>query len=272
MIAMCLIREQPHYRRDAFVHGLRQAGYTLVDHGRPSAPADLLVIWNRYGHFESMADRWEQQGGSVLVAENGYIGKDTNGHQLYALAMHGHNGSGWWPTGDASRWNKLGVPVQEWVSRADGYALVCGQRGIGSRQMASPTNWHYNVGGKWTFCPIKLRLHPGNKPDPTAPRLEDDLKGARYCVIWSSGSGVKSLIAGVPVIYDAPHWICEDAAVPLRGFRAGTFEMPSPDALSELRQTALERMAWAQWTIAELESGLPFTLFRDAAQTGEVSW
>ena len=50
------------------------------------------------------------------------------------------------------------------------------------------------------------------------------------------------------------------------------FEFPSPDLLTALRQQALERMAWAQWTIAELETGLPFTLLRDGIAKGVAKW
>lgn len=273
MIAVCLVRDQPHYRRDAFTRGLTNAGYKLVTGAaRPSAPTDLLVIWNRYGSYEAMADSWEAQGGNVLVAENGYIGKDDNGHQLYALAVHGHNGSGWWHVGDDLRWRALSIPLADWVDRPDGYALICGQRGIGSRSMASPANWHERTARGWRLGKVKQRLHPGNKPDPSAPKLDDDLRGARYCIVWSSSSGVKALMQGIPVVYDAPHWICEEAAVPLRAMLDKNFEFPSPDLLTALRQQALERMAWAQWTIAELETGLPFTLLRDGIAKGVAKW
>lgn len=267
MIAICMIRELPHYRRDAFVNGLKRAGYSIVDKGRPADKRDVLVIWNRYGPFEAMANRWEEQGGSVLVAENGYIGRDANDHQLYALAVHGHNGSGWWPRGDGGRFAALGIDVAPWVNRPEGYALICGQRGIGSREMASPPNWHDKVAQSWAG-PVKIRRHPGNKPDPNAPKLVDDLAGAKCCVVWSSSSGVRALTLGIPVFFDAPHWICEDAAVPVR--RPDDFEMPSPELLEDLRTVALERMAWAQWSIAELETGDPFARILDGI--GEATW
>lgn len=269
MKAVCLIREQPHYRRDAFVNGLRRAGYTVDNRGSPSELGDLLVIWNRYGANEAMADSWEAQGGTVLVAENGYIGCDAQGRQLYALAAHGHNGSGWWPRADSSRFAALNLEVHDWVHRPDGYALVCGQRGIGSRSMASPPDWHVNA-ARMVEPPVKLRLHPGNKPNPNAPSIEQDLDGARICVIWSSSSGVKALLRGVPVIYDAPHWVCEAAAVPLR--QLSLFDGASSNLLNDLRAAALSDMAWAQWSIEELESGLPFSLFRGAARSGDIKW
>lgn len=260
MIAMCVIRQDPHYRRDAFLNGLRRAGYTLTDHGRPSSTDDLLVIWNRYGANGAMADRWEQSGGTVLVSENGYIGKDSTGHQLYALAIHGHNGSGRWPVGDEDRFTPLGIPLQPWVDRPEGYSLICGQRGIGTKLMASPPDWHkkvYNSLSGRQLNDLRIRLHPGNNA-PTIS-LEQDLSGASDCVIWSSSSGVKALVAGIPVRYDAPRWICSGAADKLTW--DGQAKLPVGNDATRLE--ALQRMAWAQWRISELETGEPFVRIRD---------
>jgi hypothetical protein len=104
--AYCLIRTQPHYRHEAFVAGLKRCGYDVhLSYARwPVRPGDVLVIWNRYGETERIADGFEAAGGTVLVAENGYIGrgggtpKHTNGpgNHYYALARHAHNGRGRW--------------------------------------------------------------------------------------------------------------------------------------------------------------------------------
>lgn len=258
-IAVCHIRAEPVYRREAFLSGLKRAGYNVVERGTPASKADMLVIWNRYGRFEAMADQWEKDGGTVLVAENGYIGKDELARQYYALAVHGHNGSGWWPIGDEDRFSKLGIDVKPWQDSPAGYALICGQRGIGSRMMASPSNWHINAQRHMAkLGPTKIRLHPGNRPAVT--HLEDDLSGARCCVIWSSASGVKALTLGVPVQYDAPHWVCDIGALKLRGEAASITH----------REAALQKMAYAQWSVAELESGLPFVNIRDTL--GEAKW
>lgn len=267
MIAMCNIREEPHYRRDAFIKGLRRAGYTLVDKGRPENKEDMLVIWNRYGPNAMMADRWEQQGGSVLVAENGYVGRDSNGHQYYAVALHGHNGSGRWPIGTEDRFAKLNISLMPWVDRPGGYSLICGQRGIGTKLMASPPDWHkkvYNDLSKNQTRDLRVRLHPGNHA-PTIS-LESDLSGASDCVVWSSSSGVKSLILGIPVRYDAPYWICSKAAWRLN--RNGKAQMPIGSDCDRL--AAMHDMSWAQWNIAELETGEPFTLLREIALKGQA--
>jgi hypothetical protein len=259
VIAISRIRPLPHYRREAFDAGLRAAGYSVVQSGRPTGPSDLLVIWNRYGPAATEADNWEAAGGTVLVCENGYAGKDKDGIQYYAIAAQGHNGSGWCPSGNVDRFAALGIELHPWVHRPDGYALICGQRGIGSPRMASPPNWHMNADRRvraW-WPRTKLRLHPGNNA-PAVP-LDDDLAGAAHCVIWSSSSGVRALCLGIPVYFDAPHWICEVAARRLANPERGVFD-------DTWRARALWRMAEAQWSVAEITSGEPFVRFREAIE------
>lgn len=196
----------------------------------------------------------------MLVAENGYIGKDANGVQLYALSVHGHNGSGWFPVGPEDRFAALSLAVRPWVDRPDGYTLICGQRGIGSKEMASPANWHYKaantVGGS-----VRVRNHPGNKHhQPVAGvMLHDDLSGAKACRIWSTAAGVAALIAGVPVQYDAPKWICQEGA-----------GKTAPMVDDRARAKALQTMSYGQWSIDELNTGEPFERIR--ANIESASW
>jgi hypothetical protein len=204
--------------------------------------------------------RWEGDGGSVLVAENGYLSAGT---QRYAIAVHGHNGSGWVPESDEDRFGAMGVDLKPWRAEG-GHVLVCGQRGIGSPLMASPPGWHHHTAralAKRTAHPIRIREHPGNKP-PTRP-LEDDLAGAHACVIWSSASGVKALTMGIPVLYAAPHWVASAAAERLAA-------IDSPVCDDDLRLKGLRRMAWSQWTVNEIDSGEPFVRIRDRIE--EAKW
>lgn len=262
MIALCTIRKEPHYRRGAFDEGLKRAGYKLVDRGRPESKADLLVIWNRQGAQEATANTWEACGGTVLVCENGYIGRDDQGRQFYAMAAHGHNGSGWFPVGAEDRFSALGIDLAPW--RTDGYELICGQRGIGSKEMASPRGWETKIGNRIraTAKVVKVRKHPGHEPPKTT--LEQDLAGAKRCVIWSSSSGVKALTMGVPVVYDAPHWICAQGAT---RWPSG-FDVPLLDDAARL--AAMRFMAWGQRSVAEIETGEPFVTMRE--RIGEAKW
>lgn len=262
MFAIVTIRPDPHYRRDAFVNGLKRIGYALKDHGRPATKQDFLVVWNRYGSIEAKADQWEADGGTVLVAENGYIGTDDLGRQRYALAIHGHNGSGWHPVGTEDRFSLLGVTLQPWREGGD-KVIVRGQRGIGTKLMASPPAWHEHTGRALRDAqalPVTVVEHPG-RGLPTR-KIEDHLASAAACVVWCSSVGVLALTMGVPVWYAAPHFICASASSKY----ATDQSLLSPNVSDEWRMTSMHRMSHGQWTVAELESGEPFARFRDGAE------
>jgi hypothetical protein len=236
MIAVIRVRKEPYYRRAAIEAGLKRLGYAVLDKGAPSSPADVLCLWNRKrGAEEKQAEAWERAGGTVLVFENGYLQKTDK--TVYAIATHQHNGAGWTPfTAAEDRFSKLGFPLRSF--HGGPYVLVCGQRGVGSELMASPPQWaekrmrELSAQGQ----KAKLRQHPGQFA-PKIPLL-DDLRLARACSIWSSGSGVRALVEGVAVEFAAPHWVC-----------AGW---------ERHRELALNKMAHAQWHHEEIATGEPF--------------
>jgi hypothetical protein len=249
--AILTIRKEPHYRRAAFESMLLKHGYAIVNQSLGAAPKskeDLLILWNKKrGNEEAEANRWEKQGGTVLIVENGYL--QPVDKTYYAISVHGHNGSGWFPVGPEDRFRKLGFEMRP-RGRETGYHLVCGQRGIGSSLMASPPQWAERTAKKLEAAGLKtkLRLHPGN----FAPKVSllDDLKGAVKCHIWSSASGVRALVEGIPVAHYAPHWIC--------------------DMRDRGRLDALHRMSHGQWHYDEIATGEP--LVRILAHLGEASW
>jgi hypothetical protein len=253
VIAVCNIRAEPHYRREAFERGLQRAGYLVLRTGSPKGPQDLLVQWNRKPSDEQNAARWERDGGTVLVCENGYIGQDSEGRQLYAISCGQHNGAGWFPVGNEDRFSALGIELEPWrTPDPSGDVLICAQRGIGSRLMASPANWQFDAMRKLSGASprkCRVRQHPGNHA-PTKS-LADDLQGVWACAIWSSSSGVKALTMGVPVLYDAPHWIAYACAR-----RLADVERPIRD--DEARKLAMHHVAHGQWSVAEIETGEPF--------------
>lgn len=260
--AVCMIRKDPHYRREAFERGLERAGFVLQGDGIEPDEGDALLVWNLSGHAGMLAEQWHGRGALVFVAENGYIGTDANGVQRYALARNAHNGAGSWHVGGGERWDALGIELKPW--HTDGSTIVIrGQRGIGSREMASPPQWHEKASRDlrrlWPDRMQIIQQHPGkpaNDPQVAADILEA-LRNAWALCIWSSAAGVRALIEGVPVFYDAPHWICEGAAV----HRIGNLDHPKRDDDARLR--AMQRMAWAQWTIDEISSGEPFVLLKE---------
>ena len=248
--AVIRLRKDPAYRREAFEAGFKRLGYTVTDGSRDNrewAPAsdDVLLIWNRkQGVDEKLADTWEARGGVVVVAENGYLQRVDK--SMFAVSVHAHNGAGWAPVGPEDRFTRLGFPLKDPVVR-DGYVLVIGQRGIGSRQMASPALWAEKQVAGMRGVNVKLRPHPGNFC-PKVPLL-DDLAGAKAVRIWSSSAGVLALVEGLPVSFCAPHWVC-----------AG-----------ENREAALHRMSWSQWSVDEVASGEPFARMK-AENWGPKTW
>ena len=254
------VRKEPYYRREAIEKGLKNLGYTIWPALHPTRREDLLVLWNKKrGADEDAADRWEAAGGTVLVLENGYLQKVDK--TMYAISVHGHNGSGWFPVGDEDRFSRLGFEVKPWCTGGE-YVLVCAQRGIGSKLMASPPGWAEKVGKLHSkHGLVKIRPHPGNFVAKVS--LEKDLADASVCHIWSSGAGVRALVEGVPVQHYAPHWICSEASL------GGAFD-PCYGGCDTARAKALHHMSHGQWSVDEIASGEPFARILD--QLEHATW
>lgn len=256
MRAYCLIRSQPVYRREAFVEGLKAVGYDVqVRAPREARPGDVLVVWNRYGDNEQLADRFEAKGGTVLVTENGYLdpGRHTD-RRWYALAVGGHNGQGTWPIATPERWARIAPRLQVRLApwRAGGeHILVCPNRTFGRRGYVMPGDFAQSVKTRlaaMTKRPVRIRPHPGN--DAAKVPLERDLERCWAVVVWASSAGVHALLAGIPVFCLAPAWILKPAACSaLEG-------MEAPPIVD--RAPAFERLAWAQWHVEEIARGVPF--------------
>lgn len=244
MRVCCLIRRAPHYRAEAFRRGLKRIGATWAC----EQTCDVLVIWNRYGPFRQHADAVECRGGTVLVAENGYLGVEWAGDTWYAISRSQHNGAGQWPDGGPERWDALGMELAPW--RTGGREIVVlPQRGIGPAGVAMP--------GPWTNAavrqlrerrthPVRVRPHPGTKP---CLPLADDLCEAHAVATWGSGAALKALAMGIPCLYGFPRWIGAPAGAPLDG------ELQRDDAA---RLAMFRRLIWAQWRLSEIDSGMAF--------------
>lgn len=253
-IAYLRLPRDPVYRFDDFAVGLEAAGF-LVNHREPRRvkPGDVLVQWNRSGSDEIAANAFEQCGGRVLVAENGYFGHDENGRQMYALAWSAHNGYGTWKTGDPERWSAHQIRLKPWRLHGD-HILVCPNRFIGPRAMRMPdlfANLMLATIPTITDRPVKLRPHPGNwQVNGKNKDLDEALKDCWAVVIWSSSAGLQALMEGIPVVYQAPTWIGAPASSSdLRSLR---------DPYLPSRQEMFEKAAWAQWSLGEIRSGKAF--------------
>lgn len=262
MRALNLLRDALVYRKDVFSAGLRAAGYKIVSQLHDPRPDDLLLIWNRYTHFDAEARRFERANATVVVAENGFVREGIVG-KWFALARNHHSGAGHWNTAGPERWDSLSVRLHPW--RTDGNELVLlGQRGIGEDGIAAPRGWaeslQKTLGGR-------VRHHPGNEAAKIP--LEEDLKNAFAVVTWSSAAALYALIWGIPVIAAWDRWIGAGACLPLSAWvgtvgsqkRAGGPILAVPDVLKRSdadRLAMFRRLAWAMWELREIQSGAAF--------------
>jgi len=255
-IAYVHLPPQVHYRREAFIEGFAALGFS-VRQCQPSTalgPEDAAVIWNKTARSLQTVEMARKGGGALLVAENGYYTPAGADHQPYAIALDGHNGSGRWYAPDDSRLKALDIPFKPFRPQEGSKVVVAAQRGIGSPEMRSPPGWHADVADRLFKWDVVVRPHPGMEPPATA--LLDDLEDARCLVVWSSNCATTALINGIPTYYAAPHIITAPAARKLT-------EDLDLDTYEHLRHEAFAKMAWAQWTLDEIRSGLAIkTLLR----------
>lgn len=242
-------------RHLAFEEGLRRRGYHVV-HGAPNTAkrGDVLISWNLHGGKEAIAARFRCAGGRVIVCEEAYF-RVVNGEKHFAVALDGHNGSGRWYAGGPERWASFNIELAPW--RRDpgpgGHIIVRAQRGIGTRDMRLPPDWHRQMARalkQWTDRPVLVRQHHKTRGQRIDEGLEDALRGCWVVVTWASSIAGRSLARGYPVFVCAPHHALSGAAE--QGI--ATIERPSMRA----RLPAFERLAWAQWSISECADGLPF--------------
>lgn len=256
--ATLLFQNRPHYRVDAFTRGLKRAGYEVQHTTRKQPePGDVLVIWNRMrGRGHTLAEQWERAGADVLVVENGYIGRDERGGKLFAMACNHHLGRGEWRVGDADRWQSHGIELRPWRQYGERVVMLP-QRGIGEHGIAMPGAWVTDAMQRLkrlTDRPIHIRRHPGAvKHEPY-----NDFDNCHCVVTWASGAAIKAICYGIPAVYGLDGWIASPAALALSEVERKHGNLENLLTCDGARVRMLERLAWAQWSIAEIETGFAF--------------
>lgn len=269
--AWITLRHQPPYRSDAFANGFEELGFRVqmkFPGERMVRPEDVVVVWNLNPRYRPPAQQAARIGAALLVTENGYIPKKGASEHYYALARNGHNGSGMWFTGKEDRWSPLGQTIHDWKINPKGHVLIADQRGIGSELMKCPRPFYETVVprmkrifarvNKKDIPEFRLRAHPGrHQPKRT---LEEDFKGARAVVTWASNVANQALLYGVPTFRVAPYHVNEAAIADLNLLP----DPPMPDRLA-----AFKKLAWAQWSLTEINQGAAFRhSLRDILEAG----
>lgn len=247
-------------RHAALENGLARVGFRIVrDHPKTVNQDDVLIGWGgssfhgaaRWG----VANEFQHKGGNVIYCEEGYF-REVNGEKHFAIAIGGHNGAGWWYYGGKERWdNKFNMEIMPWRQSGE-HVIVRGQRGIGTPAMASPPDWHLRMAAdlkKITQRPVIVREHHKIRNEKIGTGLDEALDNCHAVVTWASSIAPRSLLRGYPV------FICAPASIAMACNAGNPFvniESPRmPDRLSMFR-----RLAWAQWSMGEIEVGDPFDL------------
>lgn len=222
-------------RRAIFRVGLERLGYKVRDELtlRPG-PKDILVTWNRIGEGHTAANAFEFERNPVIVAENATWSNDFAGRRWYTLCDGYHNRSSGVRFGGPERWDDLGIEIEP-MRLPGAQTVLLPSRGIGPPQIAMPRDWLART--RRRFPTARVRLHPGRG---VATPLKWDLEYASRVVTWGSGAAVLAAMWGCEVISDMPDWI--GSHLPTDASRIGM----------------LRRLAWAQWTLKEIEDGTAF--------------
>lgn len=261
--ALCLLRADLPYRREVFLTGLRRVGIpVIIDPPVKPNEDDVLIIWNRYGDNHRMATKYEANGGQVICVENGHLGKNWRGGSWLSMTLSHNAGAGRWPNNGPERWDGWNVPLEPFKEGGEEY-LITEQRGIGEPGVASPEGWHSAlmpiIRMRRQEAQVRVRAHPGTGAKP--PPLREDLANIIAVITYHSAAATEALMYGVPVFYDSPNWIGRWSGKMVEAFLAG--EEPLRDASARLEM--FRNLAWAMWTVEEIQAGDPFKhlLFND---------
>lgn len=230
------------------------------------------------GFFDSQTE-WilrERVATGRMNLENEAIWARMRSSAYFAVGYDGFKGGADYCNADASadRWEKLGRQLVAW-RRAGDYILVTGQPRSLSDNVVDPVAWY---GDKMTQIaavserPFLFRHHPRgyNRLEPLLQRLPsdvlrrltfsqsallvDDLPGAYAAVVLTSNAAAAIAVAGIPVFTDDPQCI----AYPVANYDFSQIESPKfPERLEWVH-----KLAYAQWTIAEMADGVVWRRLR----------
>lgn len=184
-----------------------------------------------------------EAGHDVLVLERGYIG---DRFAWTSIAWNGLNNRGTAPVIDdgGERFDRHHAGLLQPENHAGDYALVIGQvPGDQSLQGRDLTGWYAEQAAKYPgarFRPHPLAHKRGRVADvPNAPviggTLQEAMQGASVVVTYNSNAGVDALLAGKRIHV-------EDC---------GSMAWQVGD-----REQWAHRLAWRQWTMDEIQSGV----------------
>jgi hypothetical protein len=254
---------------DAFAKGLENLGYKSVNDNS----ADVDVIWSvlfqgRMLLNKTVWDNAKRAGRPVIVLEVGGISRGTT----WKIGLNGINkGSYFKPeSADNSRAAQLGLTLQPWRINGE-FIIICGQhnKSLQWHNMPAMSKWVMDtIDTIQQFSKRTIIIRP--HPRCPLPHIENQFKNVYNqtpihisgtydsfnlnfsntwaTVSWNSNPGSQSIIAGVPAFVSE-----SSLASPVANIDLSNIENPSmPD-----RQQWLNELAYTEYTIKEIENGMP---------------
>lgn len=246
---------------ESFEKGLRILGHD-VRHNADDG--DVAVIWSVLWHGRMKPNQqvfhsYRNKNKPVIVLEVGTL----NRYVTWKIGINGINrGSFDYGMADSGRRaNILGLNLKPWRDNA-GPILLCSQHERSQQWESMPrmSDWLYQTAElikKYTSKKIIIRNHP-RYPVPIPHGCQrsankdflDDLKTAHAVINYCSGPGIESVIEGVPVFVGSPS-LAYDVANDISMLEKIN------DPIKPDRSDWLSRLAWSEWTQAEMENGIP---------------
>lgn len=203
---------------------------------------DFVAVWGWRG-----GQAYRAAGREVLVLERGYLG---DRFAYTSIGWNGLNGRAEFPAcpdDGGARFRSMGLALAPWQSGGD-YVLIVGQvPGDAALHGKDLRGWYADQARKSCGLPVRFRPHPlAHKRGPVWPvpgttmdrgTLADALAGAAVVVTYNSNAGVDAVVAGRRAT-------CDDEGSMIWGLRP------------EDRERWAHRLAWKQWSLDEIRSGV----------------
>ncbi len=251
----------PEHRKvlRAFAEG---AGAEVRD-ARSYVDCDVAVIFggakNSFSKTLPKAEIMKRHSGSRLIMiESAFIDRK----RYWQVGYGGSSGHADFRNKNSpgDRWDAMDVPYKSWRYQPEGYIVVCGQVPWDTQvQDTDHALWCRKTMAFFSERRVWFRPHPRTRTDHRAKYLihwslyspinfEECCAQAKCFVTWNSTVAVDALLQGVPVIaLDSGSIAWDMAGHSLKDVN----DLVYPD-----RTQWLHDLAYAQWTLEEMRSGL----------------
>jgi len=247
----------------AFARGIPGAQVRYLEEFREDSQVAVVFGWYKYAFLPTMKKKpiidHYLKAGRLIVVESAFLKRK----EYYQIGWNGFAGHADFKNEGVpmDRWKALGIKAKPWNMNRNGLAVICGQlprdtqvQDVDHLKWCRETFlWYCNrMSSRAVFRPHPRHENPGEYGiDPSlhdTRALKKVLEEASLIVTWNSTTAVEAVVAGVPVV----------------ACNRGSMAWPMAEHQMTLCPSRPKREAWlaglgyAQWTLEEMERGLPW--------------